>query len=238
MYRKRYIRRVSKQSKRNLFITIPLVGFILYATMVWILPNFVNVLGEVTSFFKPHNKQVKNISENPYLAPPVFNIPFEATNTAKINIDGFATPNSKVNLYLDDVQKEVVDVDSEGKFIFYDVDLNLGTNNIYGKTLDEKKQESLASKSLKVVYDNEKPNLQLISPADGTQIQGDRKITIEGSTEVDAKVYINGSQIILGKDGKFKIDQFLNDGENIFKVKAVDRASNEVEDERRVNFTP
>lgn len=238
MYRRKYVRRLSKRGKRNFFVTIILVGIILYATFTWLLPNFVNTVGFITSFLKPHTKKITNISENPHLPPPVLNIPYEATSTAQVNIEGYATPNARVNLYLDDEHTKTEDVSNEGKFLFEDISLSLGTNNIYGKTLDEADRESLPSKTIKVIFDNEKPKLEVSSPQDGSQSQGDRRVTLEGITEVDAKVFVNGSQVIVDKDGKFKLDQSLNDGENIFIIKAFDRASNETEDERRVNFTP
>lgn len=238
MYRRRTVRRVSRRGKRNLFVTIVLVGIILYATIVWILPNFINAAGFITNFFKPHTKLNSNIAENPNLAPPVLNIPYEATNTSQININGFSTPNSKVNLYIDDSFKQTEDVSVEGRLLFENIDLSLGINNIFGKTLDEKGDESLPSKTIKIIFDNEKPALEISGPQDGIQVQGERKVSVEGTSEPDAKVYINGSQIIVDKDGRFKAELSLNDGENIFLIKAVDKASNETETERRVNFTP
>lgn len=236
-YKPRYVRRLSKRNKRNLLVTLILVGFVLYATFRWIFPNFVGVLASVTSFLKPQTKIV-NISENTQLAPPVLNIPFEATNTSQINIEGYATPNSKVKLFLDDVEVDTEDVNSEGKFLFEDVSLSLGINNIYGKSVDDKGKESLSSKTLIVLYDDENPKLEITSPQDGAQISGERKVHFEGLTEPDAKVYINESQIIVDNNGNFKIDLSLNDGENRFIIKAKDLALNETQIERVVNFTP
>lgn len=236
-YRSHKLRRLSKRNKRNFLVTIILVGFILYATFSWILPSFVNAIGLITSFFKPQSKLLDNF-ENPKLAPPVLNISYEATNTAYINIAGYATPLSKVNLYIDDEKRQTEDVSLDGKFLFQDVELALGINNIYGKTQDEQHKESLASKTIRVIFDNETPKLEISNPQDGLDIHVERKITVEGITEADARVFVNGSQVIVDKDGKFKLDQSLNDGENIFVIKAVDKASNETEDERRVNFTP
>lgn len=238
MYRRKYVRRLSKRGKLNFFITIILVVLIFYTTITWILPNLVNTIGLVSTFFKPDSKKIVKISEDPHLAPPVLNIPYEATKTSQINISGFSTPNSKVNLYIDDALKQTADVSVEGRFLFENIDLSLGVNNIFGKTLDEKGDESLSSKTIRIIFDNEKPTLEISSPQDGIQIQGERKVSVEGTSEPDAKVYINGSQIILGKEGTFKLDQSLNDGENIFIIKAVDKALNETEIETRVEFTP
>ncbi|OGE42454.1 hypothetical protein A3B45_02255 [Candidatus Daviesbacteria bacterium RIFCSPLOWO2_01_FULL_39_12] len=237
-YRPRYTRRVSKRNKRNLFVTIILVIIILYAAIIWILPNFIKGIGSITAFLKPQSSKVINVSENPQLAPPALNIPFEATNTSQITIEGYGTPNSKVKLFLDDEEVGTENVSAEGKFIFKDVPLSLGTNNIYGKSLDDKGKMSLSSKIIKVTYDNEKPSLEILNPPDGLEVHGVRIVTVEGITEPQAKVYINDNQVIVDKDGKFKVEQSLNDGENIFVIKSVDPASNETSQQRIVKFTP
>ena len=61
---------------------------------------------------------------------------------------------------------------------------------------------------------------------------------ISGKTEVGAKIIINGNQVIVNSEGNFSSDNILNDGENIFNIKAVDSASNYAEISRVVNFTP
>ena len=126
---------------------------------------------------------------------------------------------------------------SDGSFIIENVSLVLGTNNIYGKTLDEG-EESLPSKTIRVLYDNEKLPLAIFEPEDGKKIQGERKLRISGKTEPGARVFINGSQTIVDKDGNFFTEQLLNDGDNNFNIRAEDSATNITEVERSVSFTP
>lgn len=237
-YKPRRLRRLSKRNRKNLFVTIILSIIILYAAVVWLLPNFIKGVGLVTSLGKPQSSKAVAISENPQLAPPVLNIPFEATKTSQINIEGYATPNSKVKLFLDDKEVGTENVSDEGKFLLKGLPLSLGTNNIYGKTVAEAGKMSLSSKIIKVTYDNEQPPLELLNPPDGLELHGDRKVTVEGTTEPQAKVYINDNQVIVDKDGKFKVEQSLNDGENIFVVKSIDPASNETSKQRIVKFIP
>ncbi len=236
---RRQIRKLAKKSSRNFFVTLFLIALLFYAAFIWILPSLINGMSIVKNLTHPKQKVVTDSSKNSSLAPPVLNIPFEATNTAQINIKGYGTPNSKVAIFLDDDKKDTVEVSSEGAFEFKNVPLVLGTNNIYGKSVDEENLESLPSKNLKIIYDNEKPKLDIGEPEDGKKIQGgDKKIKIAGKTEMGAQIYINDSQIIVDKDGNFSSEQSLNEGDNNFNIKAIDKASNSSEVQRRVIYNP
>jgi len=198
----------------------------------------INSLGFVRNIVNPPQKTTSTLSENAGLAPPVLNIPYEATNTAQINIKGYGTPQSKVNLYLDNEVKKTVDVASDGTFTVEKVSLNLGTNNIFAKTLDEENRESLSSKLLKIIFDDEKPFLN-IEPEDNKKIQGgDKKVKVSGKTEPGVKIFVNENQVIVDKEGLFSTDQSLNDGDNMISIKAQDPASNTTEIERKVTYTP
>ena len=231
---RRSAKRLAKKSRRNFIITLILISFLLYATITWILPFFITGLGFITDFLKPNQKIVTK-TENTSLAPPVLAVPFEATNTAQIDIKGYATSHSKVKLFLDDEARETVAVSAQGEFIIPNVLLSLGTNNIYAKTLDEKDSESLPSKTIKIIYDDEKSSLTLTEPEDNKIIQGgDKKIKFSGKTEPGVQVFINESQIIVDSEGNFTRELPLNDGDNNFDIKAVDQAANTTEISRKV----
>ena len=237
-YRSRALRRTAQRSKRNFIISLVLITVFSYLVLLWILPNFIGLLGSVKNFIHPSEKKVNLEKLLTTLAPPVLNILYEATSTAQINIQGYSSPNLKVKLFVDDEEKQTTDVSPDGSFVFQNIDLRIGTNNIYGKTIDEQGSESLPSKTLKIIFDNEKPSLDLSEPEDGKKIQGERKIKFSGKTEIGAKVYISGNQVIVDKDGNFSSNQSLNDGDNNFTIKAQDSAQNFNEISRRINFTP
>lgn len=236
-YRSRALRRTAQRSKGNFIISLFLIIVFSYLALIWILPNFIGVIGSVKNFIQPTGKKI-NPENQTTLAPPVLNIPYEATNTAQINIQGYSSPGLKVKLFVDDTEIQTTDVSGDGSFTFQNIDLSLGTNNIFGKTVDGQNNESLPSKTIRVVFDNEKPSLDLSEPEDGKKVQGERKIKFAGKTEIGAKVYINGSQIIVDKDGNFSSDQSLNDRDNNFTIKALDSAQNSNEISRLINFTP
>lgn len=236
---RRSVKRYTQKSKRNLIVTLILVGFLLYATLVWILPTLINGVGTVKNILHPNDKNTQNQTLDEAIAPPVLTIPFEATNSSTIDISGYSTPGQEVEVYLEDDLKDTVKVKEDGSFIFQNLELSLGTNNISGKTKNGEKL-SLSSKQFKVIFDNEKPKLEISEPEDGKEIQGERKIKVSGKTEGQdgVRVYINDSQVIIDKDSAFSKEFSLSDGDNIFTIKAVDSASNITEISRRISFTP
>lgn len=236
---RRSVRKLARKSKRNFAVTLAIIIFLIYATLNWVLPYFIGGVGALKNIIKPPQALNPKSSQNASLSPPVFNIPYEATNSAQIDIAGFGTPNSKVRLYIDDESLQTIDVSLDGSFIFANINLNLGINNIYGTTLDEQGKESLPSKTIKLIYDSEKPLLNISSPNDNTVIQGgDKKVTVSGITNVGVQIFINGSQIIVQNDGNFSTDININEGDNIISIKAVDTASNSTEAELKVTYKP
>lgn len=229
---RRSTRRLARQAKRNLIISAGLILILFYATITWILPSLISSLGFIKGIIQP-KVVIGPKSKGVNLAPPVLNIPYEATSTAQISIRGYSTPNSKVLIYIDDELKGSTQSQEDGSFEVKDITLSLGTNSIFGKTSDGK-GESLPSKPIKVIFDNEKPALEIFEPEDGKEIQGERKIKVRGKTEAQARVFINESRVITNSDGTFVTDYALNDGENILTVKTVDQASNYTEIARRV----
>lgn len=237
-YRSRSTRRLIRKSRRNLIITSLLIIVLLYATISWVLPSFINMLGAVKSIIKPAPKELKLDRINSTLAPPVLNIPFESTNTAKINVGGYSNPNSKVKIFVDEKEVITVSVSEDGSFLAKEIELSLGTNTIFAKSIDEEGKESLNSKSFKIILDSEKPLLNVTQPEDNKNVAGERKLKIAGETEPGVQVFVNNIQAIVNKDGNFSLDVQLNDGENNFTIKAIDKASNSEEISRRVIFQP
>ena len=238
-YRTRSARRLARKSQRNFFYTIIIIGLLLYATLFWILPNLIGGIGFIKGLFKGSEEAKSSVAENASLAPPILSIPYEATATAQIDIRGYGTPHSKVALYIDDEKKDTTEVSSEGSFEIKNVSLALGTNNIFARSIDEKERESLPSKTIKVIYDNEKPTLEVSEPEDGKVVAGgDKKVKVAGKINPEDKIFINGSQVVVDNEGKFESIQSLNDGENDFNIKAQDSAGNFTEISRRVIFKP
>lgn len=237
-YRNRSTRRLAKKSRQRFFTTLIIIILLFYVLFTWVLPFFINGIGTVTNIFKGDKTPETAISENPNLAPPVLSIPYEATNSAKIDISGFATANSTIKIYLEDELVQEARSDDDGTFKVRSIELLLGTNNIYGKTEDEKGKESLPSKTIKLIYDSEKPTLEVSSPTEGQTFSGERKINVTGKTEPSVTITINGEQAILDSEGKFNRQISLSDGSNTITIVSGDAAGNSNTISRNVTFNP
>lgn len=215
-------------------IAVIALGFV---TLNWGLPALIGGLTSVSNL-KPKPSSAAVI-QDAAIAPPVLNIPFEATNSATIYINGYATPNAKVEIYIDDELKSTIQSESSGNFSTPSIPLNLGSNSIYGVTLDDNNRKSLPSKAIRVLFNNEKPKLELKEPADGTEIKGgDKKVKVIGSTDSQNSVTVNGSTVILNGDGGFFTEVGLNDGDNTIKVVSLNQFKNSTVIERIVKYSP
>lgn len=236
-YTPRSIRTKERKTKKLLIRNIILGIIIIYGVFFWGLPALVgglSFLHRSPSSSKATTSPVEDIS----VAPPVLNIPYEATNTATIKISGYTTPNSKVELYVNGDLKTKANAGSDGNFQTDDIALVLGTNNIYGKTIDSANKTSLPSKSIQLTYSNEQPKLDLSSPGDNTQVKGgDKKVNVSGNTDPSNTVSINGTITVVDSQGHFSYDAPLNDGDNTITVSVTNSVGNTTQIQRKVNYS-
>lgn len=236
---RRSANRLARKSRRNFIVTLVIVAVLGYSTLTWILPSLIGGISAVKNVIKPSQKITNQSFQDSVLAPPILSIPIGATNSAQIDIKGYGTPELKVKLFMDDKDTKTTDVSSDGSFTFNNVSLALGINNIYGKTVDDQGKESLPSKTIKLTFINGKPTLTISEPEDNKKIQGgDKKVTVSGKTDPGVQVFINGSQIVIDKDGNFSTNQSINEGDNNIDIKAIDTATNTTEIQRKVIFQP
>lgn len=237
-YKPRSVRRLEKKGKQKIIFTVIGTIILIYFLITWGLPALIGGLSVLNKTSDTKQKQ-GTIQEDITLAPPVLNIPFEATNTATIKITGYTTPNAKVEIYVDGDIETTAESDSSGNFQTDPISLLLGTNEITGKTIDEKNKRSLPSKTIKVTYNNEKPKLEIHEPEDGKKIQGgDKKVKISGLTDPQNLVSINGSTVILNAEGRFFTELSINEGENTLVIVAANSVGNKTQIERKVTYQP
>lgn len=236
-YKPRSIKRVEKKVKRNLLIIIGVVLILGYLLLTWGLPT---LIGGLSIFHKSSNTNGPRIIANDtVLAPPVFSIPYEATNTATIKVSGYAASDVKVEVYLDNDFKTTANTQSDGSFESSEITLSEGINYLSGKTVDGSGKQSLSSKPIKVVYNNAKPTIELTEPNDGKEIKGgDKKVKVSGKTDSQNVVTINGATVILNYEGAFSADININEGENKVVVVATNSVGNSITAERKVIYTP
>jgi hypothetical protein len=137
------VRRLQRKTRQRLIIIIVIIIFLSYFVFAWFLPALIGGLS-VLNKLKPQTETPINVSDGVVLAPPVFDIPFEATNTAEIKVKGYINPTLSVEIYLDDELITTTAVGMDGNFEV-SLPLALGTNNLYGKTINDKGEKSLPS---------------------------------------------------------------------------------------------
>lgn len=236
-YKPRSIKNKERKAALRLIANFVIAIVIVYVLLNWGFPALIGTL----SYFQKNKSPDKStpVVEDTAISPPVLNIPYEATNSASIKINGYSSALTKVEIYLDDDLKTTVNTQSDGSFQSDEIDLALGTNNISSRTVDEKGNKSLPSKNIKIIYSNEKPMLKLNEPQDGQEIKGgDKKIRVSGTTDPENSVSINGSTTIVNSEGAFSQEISINEGDNIITVVAVNKVGNTTTAERKVKYTP
>ena len=169
--------------------------------------------------------------------PPQLNTPPDYTKDEKLKLTGRSQAGYTVLIFLNDDKIEVI-ADASGEFTGL-LDLSKGENTIYAKAEDNEGQVSTETKKYIVNLDTETPKLEIISPENEKKYFGsqNKQVKIEGQTEAGARVTVNDRVAIVRSDGKFDFPLTLSDGENIFKIKAVDQAGNETEVELKLYYS-
>lgn len=236
-FKPRSVRRAEKKTKKHLLLTIIIVIILGYFLLSWGIPGLIGSLSVFNKLKADDKKVVTNISDSA-IAPPILNIPFEATNSANLVINGYASSESEVEIYLDDELKSTTTTDSNGSFSISDITLSKGQNNIYGKTVNGEKT-SLPSKTIRIVFNDDKPRLDISEPADGHEVKGgEKKVNVIGATDPDNLISVNGQTTIVNSDGTFSLTVSLNDGDNTINILATTPIGNISKAERRVKYTP
>jgi len=228
------LRAEEKKLYRKLIYTalFILAGLILFISAG--LPLFAKIIVTLSSFRK--ESPSKNNTSYTILFPPVLEVNFEATNSARITVSGIADKEATVAISVNDRAAVKVTADSEGKFRAPNIILTEGTNNITAQTI-KGEQESSPSSVFSVIYKKTPPKLEITAPSENQKFSGDAKdITISGTTDAGSRITINDRLVIVDQDGKFSYPVTLSEGENTFKFVAVDIAGNQTTLERKVTF--
>lgn len=243
-YKPRSLRRKESKTTRKIILNFIIALVFVYVLINWGLPF---IIGGLSSFNKLKPKpQVIKAEEDAAIAPPVLNIPYEATNTAVIKITGYSSPDSKVEIYVDEELKATVNTQSDGSFTAESIPLSLGTNNINGKTINDQNKKSLSSKNIRLIYSNDKPKINLTEPQEGQEVKGgdqtgsssNKKIKVSGKSDVENTVSINGSTLVLSSDGSFSTEVALNEGDNNITATATNQFGNSTSVSKTVKYTP
>jgi len=229
-----------KESKRNLrqavffsFLTLALAALV----FIYGIPTVIKMavfVGNLRSSTTPVES-----NDNIPPSPPIFKTLLEATNSAKINLHGFAESGSDVKIYLTGQPINDVIADNDGNFSMDNLELTLGKNEITAIAIDNAGNKSRESEKLVVWYDNQPPELEVNQPADKSIITSENsKVEIVGKTEPEVNLLINEHLVILNKEGGFKYSFSLSSGENLINIVATDKAGNQTIKTLTLNYSP
>ena len=223
----RKLRTEHKQNTRRSFLYIVLTISALLLFFFFGLPavvKFAAILTELRSTSTP-----PEISDTTPPPPPNLSALPSYTNQTELEVKGSTEPGVTVYLNISGDIEELI-TDSEGEFI-HKFKLKKGSNDISAIASDTSGNESNNSKIYTVIFDDEPPEFEITKPEDGSSFYGskERQVIIEGITEKNTIVSVNGRQVVVDSDGSYSYATTLSGGENEFKVTARDRADNETE---------
>ena len=173
--------------------------------------------------------------------PPTLSSVPQATHSAKLSIKGFAEAGSTVRLFLNNNEENSLLVSAEGQFVFEEIGLESGENEIYATASDATGNESRQSTVYKVIIDRKPPELEITEPEDSaiiTQEEGKQTfVIVKGSVEENTIVTVNGHQAIVREEGNFEYRLLLTEPEeNTIKIEARDLAGNKTTVEKTIIY--
>lgn len=221
-----------QMTKKTVFLGF-LTVFIFILIIAFGLPFLIKF-----SIFLGNTKNSKDMSNTNVLPPlaPRLVVPFEATNSSQVKIDGFAEAGVTVELLKNDESIDKTDVTSNGDFSFENVDLSEGDNNFSAVAIKDKTGSSVASKEITVVYDNIPPELIMTNPNQDSVTVDSANIEITGKSEKGASVLVNNRVAAVDDNGNFKIELQLNSGNNSVEILVRDAALNETKKNITINY--
>ncbi|MBI2028553.1 MAG: hypothetical protein HYT07_02980 [Candidatus Levybacteria bacterium] len=235
MNRSRLSRKLEQQSKKNLFLSIFGIIVVLLILIKFGIPLLINFSLFLSGSRGSQEEAKNNITA--FVPVPVLNPIPSATSSAEIILSGFAAPMQIIELYVNSDLVDKTQVKEDGTFSFREI-ISEGENIIKAKAIINDKKSDF-SKSILVTMKNKSPYLNLVSPLDGQSFSKDQNIIdIQGTTDPNIKVTVNGFWAITDGNGNFSYRLSLQNGENNIKIVAIDEAGNKTEKELRVIYNP
>ncbi len=231
----RLARGQSKQFMRQTLGLVFLSLLLLFVVIRFGIPLLIKlavVLGDVRS---GNNKEPQASEELYALVPPVLQPLPEATNSAAIQLSGFAKEDQKVTVFLNANPLSDVTAESDGEFSA-DLELRTGDNRVWAIARDGER-ESEKSAEMTIAYDSEMPELTIDSPGEGSTVTQDA-LEVRGLASEEVHLTVNGRLVSQQSDNSFVTTITLQEGENNIVVYAKDLAGNEVTKEIKVTYEP
>lgn len=224
-YRSRLNKKDDEEITRKTVVLGVLTVLIFLALVVLGLPlliRFSILLGEAKSR-RDVEKKEKTL---PPMTPRLV-LPFEATNSARLVIRGFAEKGVQVELLKNDSSVSKVATNDVGEFIFEDVLLNSGENVFSAIAISDERGSSEPSARSNLVFDESPPELVMLNPSEEKLAIDYSDFDVAGKSEPGVSVTINGRVAVVDDEGRFKLKFQLSAGKNNVEIIVRDTAGNE-----------
>ena len=233
MARSRISKKQQQKIKRQTIFIVIIAISLLAVFIFFIMPQFIRL---ADGFLNGSGGLVESQDQVPPQTP-ILAAPVSATNSASLPISGVGEAGSQVVLVVNGEQSKDVKIDDGGEFKFTAF-LTEGENALAVFSIDEAGNESVQTREYSVQLDTLAPEIEIESPEDGISIElrKNQITTIKGTTEPQAKVFINDRLVYAKSNGSFSMSFKLEEGENKLKFKVEDRGGNISEKEILVKF--
>ena len=228
--RRSYSRLESVEEKRN---TRKAVVFVLLSLIivVFLATNGLSLITKVIDFassFRKSPQTLELLDKTPPSPPFLQSIP-DSTNVSLFEIIGRVEPGNTVVISFNGSEEEI-QTDENGNFSAK-FELIKGDNTFFAYTKNPAGNISQETKKYILVFDNEAPDIKILTPSDGASFYGSKQknVTIKGTTKIDSSLTINDRIATVSDDGGFYLNYSLSNGENNLTIKSVDKAGNEKE---------
>lgn len=221
--------------KQRLFkTTVFIFGFII--TVVLIITLFSTQVGAIFGFISK-NRNDSGETFKQAVSPPVFTQIPNAVNTDKTTIKGYANAGNTIKLYVNGPEKATTTSDQNGEFTFTDIEVIKGRNSVFAKAIDADNNESEKSETRTILYDDDRPKLEITSPKNGDTVKNlNSRVEIKGTVSEKATITINDKYVTQKPDYTFDYLLGVKEGDVEIKVNATDEAGNTREETIFVNY--
>lgn len=227
----RLTKRIENQSKKQTYFFIG--GIIII--IIFLFKFGVPTLEILTNVLSRNRGDNLSFSGKEFLSAPTLDVP-TATNSSTLLVKG-TTPNDngQVEIYVNSELSDTLEL-SKAEFDTR-VDLKGGDNIIKTRYVKDNKKSSF-SEDYHVRLVKDAPKLDISTPHDGDKFtKADQQIPVQGTTDPDSTVVVNGFVAIVDSAGNFTYNLNLSEGDNEIKIEAQSPAGNTTSKTLKVNFS-
>lgn len=230
-------RNVTKNNKKTtIFSLVGLFAFL--AAGFFLFPYVIEGIGNLAGLMSNNNPTVSTeIKGDKIITPPaLIDVP-DATSSARIILKGKSSSKGTVQIYVNGILRGEIQVDKNEEFETDLLRLKDGKNEITTK-LSSVDGDSKLSSVYNISSASKDPTLDISFPQNEARlVKADKRIEVQGKTEPDNTVTINGARAIVGNDGSFSYFFELNEGDNELTIIATSQAQKTVEKKLKVNYS-